>query len=49
MRGRAGAGGGIARRAQAVAHYEISRRVTLTTWADKLGLKDAVTLLAETL
>jgi ferritin-like metal-binding protein YciE len=35
--------------AQAVEHYEISRYGTLKTWAGKLGLKDAVKLLDETL
>ena len=47
MPGHVGAGGGIARRAQAVEHYEISRYGTLTTWPDKLGLRDAVTLLRD--
>jgi ferritin-like metal-binding protein YciE len=35
--------------AQAVEHYEISRYGTLKTWADELGLKQAVTLLDQTL
>lgn len=30
-------------------HYEISRYGTLITWADELGLSDAVQLLKETL
>lgn len=40
---------GLLAAAQAVEHYEISRYGTLKTWADKLGLKDAVKLLNETL
>lgn len=35
--------------AQAMEHYEIARYGTLRTWADQLGLKDAVTLLDQTL
>jgi ferritin-like metal-binding protein YciE len=35
--------------AQAVEHYEITRYGALTTWAETLGLEDAVTLLKETL
>jgi ferritin-like metal-binding protein YciE len=35
--------------AQAVEHYEISRYGTLKTWADQLGLTDAVELLDQTL
>ena len=35
--------------AQAVEHYEISRYGTLRTWAEELGLDDAVKLLQETL
>ena len=35
--------------AQAVEHYEISRYGTLKTWADQLGLADAVELLDQTL
>ncbi|MCD2173562.1 YciE/YciF ferroxidase family protein [Rhizobium sp. C4] len=35
--------------AQAVEHYEISRYGTLASWARELGLKDAVTLLEQTL
>jgi ferritin-like metal-binding protein YciE len=35
--------------AQAVEHYEISRYGTLKTWANELGLKDAVSLLDATL
>jgi ferritin-like metal-binding protein YciE len=40
---------GLVAGAQAVEHYEISRYGTLKTWADELGLKDAVSLLEETL
>ncbi len=40
---------GLLAAAQAVEHYEISRYGTLMTWADELGLKDAVALLDETL
>jgi ferritin-like metal-binding protein YciE len=40
---------GLLAAAQAVEHYEISRYGTLKAWADKLGLKDAVRLLDETL
>ena len=40
---------GLLAAAQAVEHYEISRYGTLKTWADKLGLPDAVDLLDETL
>jgi ferritin-like metal-binding protein YciE len=34
---------------QAVGHYEISRYGTLKTWAQELGLNDAVRLLDQTL
>src|SRR6202012_3824906 len=40
---------GLLAAAQAVEHYEISRYGTLKTWADKLGLKDAIKLLDQTL
>lgn len=40
---------GLLAAAQAVEHYEISRYGTLATWARELGLKDAVTLLEQTL
>src|SRR6201999_4102397 len=40
---------GLLAAAQAVEHYEISRYGTLRSWAAKLGLKDAVKLLDETL
>jgi ferritin-like metal-binding protein YciE len=40
---------GLLAAAQAVEHYEISRYGTLKTWAEKLGHKEAVKLLNETL
>ena len=40
---------GLLAAAQAVEHYEISRYGTLRTWAEQLGLKDAVSLLDKTL
>jgi ferritin-like metal-binding protein YciE len=40
---------GLLAAAQAVEHYEISRYGTLRTWAEELGLGDAVKLLQETL
>jgi ferritin-like metal-binding protein YciE len=40
---------GLLAAAQAVEHYEISRYGTLKTWASKLGHKDAIKLLEETL
>jgi ferritin-like metal-binding protein YciE len=40
---------GILAGAQAVEHYEISRYGTLKTWANALGMKDAVKLLDQTL
>lgn len=40
---------GLLAAAQAVEHYEISRYGTLATWARELGMKDAVTLLEQTL
>jgi ferritin-like metal-binding protein YciE len=40
---------GLLASAQAVEHYEISRYGTLKTWANELGLKDAVRLLDATL
>src|ERR1700694_5495552 len=40
---------GLLAAAQAVEHYEISRYGTLKTWADKLGMKDAIKLLDQTL
>jgi ferritin-like metal-binding protein YciE len=35
--------------AQAVEHYEMSRYGTIKTWAQELGLNDAVRLLDQTL
>jgi ferritin-like metal-binding protein YciE len=40
---------GLLAAAQAVEHYEISRYGTLRTWADELGLNDAVRLFDQTL
>jgi ferritin-like metal-binding protein YciE len=40
---------GLLAAAQAVEHYEISRYGTLGTWANELGLKEAVGLLEKTL
>jgi ferritin-like metal-binding protein YciE len=40
---------GLLAAAQAVEHYEISRYGTLRTWAEELGLPDAVALLEATL
>ena len=40
---------GLLAAAQAVEHYEISRYGTLRTWAQELGLDDAVRLLDQTL
>jgi ferritin-like metal-binding protein YciE len=40
---------GMLAAAQAVEHYEISRYGTLKTWAQQLGMKDAVRLLDQTL
>ncbi|WP_454853416.1 YciE/YciF ferroxidase family protein [Rhizobium binxianense] len=40
---------GLISAAQAVEHYEIARYGTLKTWAQNLGLKDAVSLLDQTL
>jgi len=40
---------GLLAGAQAVEHYEISRYGTLKTWAEELGLNDAMQLLDETL
>jgi ferritin-like metal-binding protein YciE len=40
---------GLIAAAQAVEHYEISRYGTLKAWAGRLGLKDAVKLLDQTL
>jgi ferritin-like metal-binding protein YciE len=40
---------GLLSAAQAVEHYEISRYGTLRTWAQQLGMRDAVKLLEKTL
>jgi ferritin-like metal-binding protein YciE len=40
---------GLLAAGQAVEHYEISRYGTLKTWATQLGMKDAATLLDQTL
>ncbi|WP_108397019.1 ferritin-like domain-containing protein [Devosia submarina] len=40
---------GLASSAQAVEHYEIARYGTLKSWAQQLGLNDAVKLLDQTL
>jgi ferritin-like metal-binding protein YciE len=40
---------GLLAAAQAVEHYEISRYGTLKTWAQELGLEEAVQLLVTTL
>jgi ferritin-like metal-binding protein YciE len=40
---------GLLAAAQAVEHYEISRYGTLKSWAGRLGMKDAVRLLDQTL
>jgi ferritin-like metal-binding protein YciE len=40
---------GLLAAAQAVEHYEITRYGTLIAWAEKLGRRDAVPLLQETL
>jgi ferritin-like metal-binding protein YciE len=40
---------GLLAAAQAVEHYEMARYGTLRTWARELGLRDAVSLLQETL
>ena len=40
---------GLLAAAQAVEHYEISRYGTMRTWAEELGLTDAVSLLDATL
>jgi ferritin-like metal-binding protein YciE len=40
---------GLLAAAQAVEHYEIARYGTLRTWAQELGIKEAVNILAKTL
>jgi ferritin-like metal-binding protein YciE len=42
-------GAGLLAAAQAVEHYEIARYGTLIAWGAELGLRDATTLLKETL
>ncbi len=49
FKGTAALDAGLLAAAQAVEHYEISRYGTLRSWANQLGLKDAVKLLDETL
>lgn len=49
FKGTAALDAGLVSAAQAVEHYEIARYGTLKTWAQQLGLKDAVTLLDATL
>ncbi len=49
FKGTAALDAGLLAAAQAVEHYEISRYGTLATWARELGLKEAVTLLEQTL
>jgi ferritin-like metal-binding protein YciE len=48
-KGTAALDAGLLAAGQAVEHYEMSRYGTLRTWARELGLKDAVSLLQETL
>jgi ferritin-like metal-binding protein YciE len=48
-KGQAALDAGLLAAAQAVEHYEISRYGTLKTWAQELGLAQAVKLLDETL
>ena len=40
---------GLIASAQTIEHYEISRYGTLRTWAEQLGMRDAVKLLEQTL
>ena len=40
---------GLVAAAQAIEHYEIARYGTLVSWANQLGMKDAVPLLQQTL
>lgn len=49
FKGSAALDAGLASAAQAVEHYEIARYGTLKTWANQLGLKEAVRLLDATL
>ena len=48
-KGKAALDAGLLAAAQAVEHYEIARYGTLKTWADELGLDEAVKLLDATL
>ena len=48
-KGTAAIDAGLISAAQAVEHYEMARYGTLKRWATELGLKDAVSLLDETL
>ena len=48
-KGQAALDAGLLAAAQAVEHYEISRYGTLKTWAQELGLEQAVKLLDQTL
>jgi ferritin-like metal-binding protein YciE len=48
-KGKAALDAGLLAAAQAVEHYEISRYGTLKTWAQELGLEEAVGLLDATL
>ena len=49
FKGTAALDAGLLAAAQAVEHYEISRYGSLKTWAEQLGLPEAVTLLDQTL
>ena len=49
FKGTAALDAGLVSSAQAVEHYEIARYGTLKTWAQQLGLNDAVKLLDQTL
>jgi ferritin-like metal-binding protein YciE len=49
FKGTAALDAGLVSAAQAVEHYEIARYGTLRTWADQMGLKEAVSLLDATL
>ena len=49
FKGTAALDAGLVSAAQAVEHYEIARYGTLKTWAQQLGLNEAVTLLDATL
>lgn len=48
-KGTAALDAGLVAAAQAVEHYEIARYGTLKTWAGQMGLKEAVSLLDQTL